>query len=156
MRISRVDCGFTLVELVVTLVIIGVLAAVSAPIFFTRQTFAEQGFVNEARAVVRYGQKLAVSSGCSVQVQISGGNTIALRRSNNAANCNDGVYNTAVDDPANRDAGFTRVAPSGVALGATASPFVFTPLGNVAGNGNVTITAGTRSFVVAGATGFVQ
>lgn len=148
--------GFTLVELVVTLVIIGVLAAASAPIFFTQQTFAEHGFANETRAGMRYAQKLAVSSGCSVRVQFSG-NGFSLTRSGNSANCNDGAYTQSVVDPSNLGAQFARTAPAGATVSAAPASFVFEPSGGIAGGASVTVTlSGGLAFNIAGATGYVQ
>lgn len=148
--------GFTLVELVVTLVIIGALAAVSAPIFFTQQTFAERGFMNETRAALRYAQKLAVASGCSVQVQFAG-NGFSLTRSGNMANCNDGAYTQPVADPSNLGSQFSRTAPSGVTVSAVPLAFVFEPSGSVSGGGGITVNlSGGLSFTIVGATGYVQ
>src|SRR3989442_3601982 len=53
--------GFTLAELVMTIVIIGILIAVTAPRFVSWKGFSSRGFYDEAQAVVRYAQKTAVS-----------------------------------------------------------------------------------------------
>jgi MSHA pilin protein MshC len=65
--------GYTLIELVVTLVIVGVLAAVAAPRFASTNVFAERGFGAEARAAVAYAHKLAIASGCDIRVRIDAG-----------------------------------------------------------------------------------
>jgi MSHA pilin protein MshC len=53
--------GFTLPELVMTIVIVGILVAVTAPRFVSWKGFASRGFYDEAQAVVRYAQKTAIA-----------------------------------------------------------------------------------------------
>jgi len=49
--------GFTLPELVMVIVVIGILAVVTAPRFISWKGFASRGFYDEAQAVVRYARK---------------------------------------------------------------------------------------------------
>ena len=53
--------GFTLVELVATLVIVSIIAVVAIPRFFATNTFDSRGFHDRATATVRYAQKLAIA-----------------------------------------------------------------------------------------------
>lgn len=142
--------GFTVVELVVTLVIIGALAAVSAPIFFSRQGFEERGFFEETVAAVRYAQRYAVASGCTVRV-VTTANSYALLRAAGFGACNAGPFATPLASPATGQA-FAATAPAGVTLSAT--DFTFAPLGNA--SAGVTLTVGSRSMQVVQASGFVQ
>lgn len=64
--------AFTLVELILTIVILGILAVVAGPRFFERKVFDERLFFEETLAAVRYGQKVAVASGCPVRVRVDG------------------------------------------------------------------------------------
>lgn len=155
MRRVATGRGFTLVELVVTLVIIGALAAVGAPIFFSADTFRQRGFFNETLSAVRYAQKLAVASGCTVSVNIMAGGFSVNRAASNTppGTCNAGPYDTPVSDPSSPGQSLARTAPGGVAL--TPATIVFAPLGN-ATSGDVTITVGGSQFRVWGATGFVE
>jgi MSHA pilin protein MshC len=143
--------GFTLVELVVTLVIIGALAAVSVPLFFSRQAFEERGFFEETAAAVRYAQKYAVASGCTVRVETTA-NSYALFRAAGFGACSTAPFATALDHPARAGQAFANTAPAGVTL----SPrnFTFAPLGNA--SADVTLSVGGRSLQVIGATGLIQ
>jgi MSHA pilin protein MshC len=170
-RRTPVRChrGFTLVELVVTLVIIGALAAASAPLFFSTQDFQRSGFRNEALAGIRYAQKLAVGSGCGVQVAVAA-NTITLTTAAAAGACFSGPFNQPALNPSNPVAGvsFSSAPPngSGIAVTSTLSPFLFCPLGDVSSSGNcdpnyahvdvtVSITGQPNIFIV-GATGYTR
>ncbi len=58
--------GFTVVELTVTLVLIGILFVAVAPRFFERDVFRARGFYDEALSALRYAHKTAVAQRRSV------------------------------------------------------------------------------------------
>ncbi len=53
--------GFTLIELVMTIIIVGILAAVIAPRFSGSDIFRERGFADQVKASLRYAQKAAIA-----------------------------------------------------------------------------------------------
>ncbi|NNJ73277.1 MAG: prepilin-type N-terminal cleavage/methylation domain-containing protein, partial [Enterobacterales bacterium] len=71
MRQIRNSDGFSLVELILTVVILAVIAAVSIPKFFNQSTFDERFFSDDVLAATRYASKLAIASGCSVRLSIN-------------------------------------------------------------------------------------
>jgi len=81
--------GFTMVELVVTILILGIIATVAGNKFFSRNAFDELGFASAAAASVRYAQKLATTSGCNIGVKIWQDGTDGRYAVNRGVNCDE-------------------------------------------------------------------
>lgn len=141
--------GFTLVELLMTMVIIGILAAVVGPRFFDRQVFDERLYYEEALAAVRYGQKLAVASGCLIQVNL-GATGYSVQQ---AASCTSGAYTAAVQAPDGQTP-YANAVPGGVTVTGSSFPVVFDSQGRPSAAASATI--GSFSISVTATTGMVQ
>lgn len=63
--------GFTLVELVLAIVILGVLAVVGSSRFFSRDTFDAAGFREQLTAAARYAQQLAIATQCRTRLVVN-------------------------------------------------------------------------------------
>jgi MSHA pilin protein MshC len=146
--------GFTLVELVVTMVLIGILAAVAIPRMFDATAFRSRGFYDEVVNAARYGQKLAVASGCSVELSITSGTGtdggFALHQ--RAGSCTAGAFSREVLRPA-ASGSFAASAPSGVTLSTTTTAIIFDAQGRA--STGVTVTVDGRSFTIAAESGYV-
>lgn len=146
--------GFTLVELIIIMVVIGILAVVAMPRFFERSTFEARGFYDETQAALRYAQKQAIAQRRPVAVGIDGGSaTIALCY--NTLPC---PGNPPVLHPASADAyvvGPRATTPITLA----GSSFIFSGAGqpNTASASTIDITGDgtTRRICVAAVTGYV-
>lgn len=69
--------GFTLVELIAVLVLIGILSAVALGRFMERSPFDAVAFNDQATGLLRYAQKMAVAQNRNVFVRVNGG-SVAL------------------------------------------------------------------------------
>ncbi len=70
-RARRAAGGFTMVELVVVIVIVGILGAVAATRFFDKASFDAAAYADQTRALLRYAQKNAVAQNRPVFVVIA-------------------------------------------------------------------------------------
>jgi MSHA pilin protein MshC len=111
--------GFTLVELTMVLVLVGILAVVAMPRFFDRQVFDERGFFDESLAAVRYAHELALAGGCDVAVRFTAAGYALTRRD---GGCTSGGFTVPVAHPT-RGGNFAGSAPSGVAVGSASLYF---------------------------------
>ena len=145
----RPQSGFTLVELIVVIVIVGIVALIAAPRFFAQAGFDASRFHEAAISAIRYGQKVAQAQRANVYV-VTSANTIDL--------CYDAACTIPVKSPADNNAAFVVTAPSGIGL--TGSGFNFNSLGQPNPNAmqTLTVTGDTvvRQIVVEPETGYVH
>jgi MSHA pilin protein MshC len=144
--------GFTLVELVVVILLVGIMAVAVVPRFVGRTGFDARGFSDEATAMLRYGQKLAVAQHTSVFVRVTG-STLDL--------CYDSGCTQRVLSPADRTNSFTKTAASGVTVVSSTGVFSFDALGRPNPDAEVSLQVmasgePTRTITVERETGYVH
>lgn len=129
--------GFTLVELIAIMVLLGILAAIGIPRLFSIQTFSGRGFHDQTLAMIRYAQKVAVAQRTNVFVNVNAAtNRICLTFVTDPT-CGGAV--ASVVDPAD-NANFSKTAPTGTTLGTTVTSFSFSGLGRPSQNASITVT----------------
>ena len=147
--------GFTLVELVVTIMVVGIMAAVAMPRFADQQGFQSRAFYEQVQEAIAFAQKAAVAQRKSVYVTT----TATTLQACYVAACGGAGY--AVIDPTTKAAlSLAAQDQRGVAFSAvTISPattFVFDSLGRPRSAANVLLTATTTISVNSTATGDIN
>ena len=145
-------CGFTMVELVTVMVIVGILVAFAAPRFFNRNVFESRGFYDQAVSTLRYAQKAAIAQNRFVCVAFTA-NSIKLT-TNTTATC----PGTGLASPTG-DATYTVNAPTNgnVTLSGYSTPFYFDALGRPSASGVIAVSGFTAApITIEAETGYVH
>jgi len=103
--------GFTTVELIVVILILGIIAVVGGSRFFSTDRFSQMGFADTVANSVSYAHKLALASGCDTRAQVTAGGVQLFQR---ATDCNSGAFTRAVTRPGGTV--WTEIAPAGVVV----------------------------------------
>jgi MSHA pilin protein MshC len=151
--------GFTLIELIMVIVILGVLAVYAAPRIFNSNDFYARGFHDETLSLLRYAQKVAIAQRRTVCVTFTSTSaTLTMAASPSTFDC---ATATALTGP---NGSPTITARSGVTYNTTTPPvsFNFDGLGRpIDGSGVAMATQNIKidnadDVVVEAATGYVH
>ena len=142
-----------------TMIIIGVLAAVAIPRFFDTDVFRARGFADEVQAALRYAQKVAIAQHRNVCVAMTASdNTLTIAPTSGAAiDCS-----SALALPTGEN---SITSPSAaITLSATTAPFIFDALGKPwdvsvttpSAQNTIAISGATNQIFVEAETGYVH
>lgn len=136
--------GFTLVELVMTMIVVGILAVAVLPRFVDVGVFEARGFRDETLSLLRYAQKSAVAQRRTVCVAV---NTTGITLTIDTTPVPDGICDGPLILPATPRGG------SGLA----GTGFNFLASGASSGAGTLTLTVtGAADIKVDAATGYAR
>lgn len=148
--------GFSLVELITVMVIVGILAVSALPRFFDKNTFDSRGFYDQTISTLRYAQKLAIAQRRFVCVAFAA-NSITLTYDAVAP----GVAHTAATCPGTALTSstgitpYTVTAPGGVTLSGYAD-FNFSALGKPSAAQSILVSDYPTAITVETETGYVH
>jgi len=145
--------GFSLFEFIVVIVLLSILSVFALGGLFDQDEFAARGFYDDTVNAVRFAQKLAISTGCEVQVATSVSGYQLLQSSA----CTASDFSNPVVNPANRGNSYQNLdIPSGFSL-SPATTVTFNALGIPGNDETFTLTDGATSysFNLSGQTGLV-
>jgi MSHA pilin protein MshC len=145
--------GFTLIELITCIIVLGLLAALAGPRFFDTQPFNQRGYVDELSAALRYAEGVAVASGCNVQVTVTRAGYSAMQRAAAGNTCAAaGAYTTQVVRADGSALSGTPPTNANVTAGGT---IVFNSSGGVANPPPPSLVVGSFTLSVDPVSGFV-
>ena len=147
---AQANHGFTLVELIVTMIVVGILAIAVTPRFADQSAFDARGFRDGTLSVLRYAQKSAVAQRRQVCVTFGAG-SVTLR----IASVWGGACNTDLAGP-DGAAPYSIAAPATSGFVAQPADFSFLPSGAASADRVINVKGMPASPInVVAATGYV-
>lgn len=144
----KFESGFTLVELIAVLLVVGIMSAVALPRFFDRNTFDSRGFHDQVIATLRQAQKIAVAQHRFVCVGFTA-NSITLTQGATAA-CGGALTSPTGVTP------FVVNAPTADVTLAGGANFNFDFLGRPSAAQDITVSGYVPHIFVEAETGYVH
>jgi MSHA pilin protein MshC len=142
--------GFTVVELVVVIVTLGILAAFALPRFIDIDSFRVRATYDEVAGALRYAQKLAVVSGCDVEVTTTANSYSVRQRSGGippGGDCPTGAYSHIQGHPIE--------SPMSTDISLSNATIIFDAMGRRTGTAAVTV-GGSETISIVAETGYVD
>lgn len=145
------NSGFTLVELVVTLVALGILAAIAAPQLTGTQAYDQLGFSDRTLAILQYAQKSAIAKRRQVCAAFTATSvTLTFSSAFNPPACDTNLTGPGSENP------YALTATGVATYSPTPANFTFNPLGQASVGQTITIAGGVRPITVEADTGYVH
>jgi len=145
--------GFTLVELITTMILLSILAAYAIPRFSGRHGFESRGFADQMLTVLQDARRTAIAQHRWVCVEANGTNVTVSRTTTAAAT----TCTVALQNP-NENGNYILPVPNSVAAYATPLTVSFDPLGRRSGTAVFPINGveGNFSLTIEAETGYVH
>lgn len=160
MSARSTDRGFTMVELIIVMILVGILAAYAVPKFAAMSSLSQDAWRDQVKSALRYAQKAAVSHRRLVCVDMSGATiTLQIASAHGAGSCN-----TPLAGPGDTGS-FGGSAPAGTSTSVVPSGTIyFQPDGRTTSmsagvhttSGRTINMTGVSSLQLFGETGYVQ
>ena len=137
---TRCQAGFTMIELITVMIVVGILAVVAIPRLADRSDFENRGFQDETRSLLRYAQKSAIAKRRNVCVNLAATGVTLM-----------------IDDGGSCNRVLTLPVPprGGTGLTPSVATFKFQPLGDTDQPANITATIAGTIITVDFRTGYV-
>ena len=148
--------GFTIIELVVVMVVVGILAVTILPRFSNKTDFDQAGFRDQAISVLQFARKTAIAQRRAVCVTADA-TGLAITVDQDAPETAFAACDAALPLPGgNSSCGSNKICPpNGIALAAVPGSFRFDSLGRPQPSG-ATLTISGETITVEQETGYVH
>lgn len=143
-----------MVELIVVIVVMAILVGLAVPRFFGQGDFEGPAFAQELASAARYAQKLAVVSGCPVDLTVTAGGYALFQAQATTPACTGALTMTLpVRHPATGEA-FGAAVPTGVTVAGSLGTVQFSAAGLPSAAASFTIS--DQTVTIASGSGFVD